>query len=182
MSHVPAGSVYSAFSSLCPWRRGPGLSPGTAARSLLKQGQARVLGWWAPGGPPELKTQRGVCTPVSSVGDSDGRQVGKPRASLLICVASFQPARTCVLLFANFPSVTDSRGTWIKLAGFNTKTNRKQFSFQPQQKWIGALSSERRIPPWGGGGGAGRPRPRLQPTLPVACWAAWGPCPLWARA
>lgn len=57
---------------------------------------------------------------------------------VFICFGSFQSALTCLLLFANFPSVTDSRGTWIKPARFNTKTNRKPFSFQLKQKWTGA--------------------------------------------
>lgn len=35
--------------------------------------------------------------------------------------------------------MTDSGGTRIKPARFNTKTNRKQFSFQLKQKWTVAL-------------------------------------------
>lgn len=90
------------------------------------------------GGPPELELGEffALFPPSVTV------MVCKPWARPVICVASFQSARTCNLLFANFPSVTDSRGTWIKLARFNTKTNRKQFSFQLKQKCIRALKDE----------------------------------------
>lgn len=62
------------------------------------------------------------------------------------------------MLFANFPSVTDSRGAWIKPARFNTKTNRKQFSFQLKLKRTGRTGALEEACSLGAGavGGGGR--------------------------